>query len=151
MRWRKYGAGMRGNPWWDYVEMISDRAQQKDVATATGIDASTVSRWSSGKQAPSPKQVVTLARAYRRSPLEGLIAAGFLSQDEAGVTVVTARAEDLTPLQLVEALREKLLEERDAMRHFGEEPAFDAPHLVAAKPIDPTGADVPGEESGAGA
>ena len=68
--------------WPSYLAAISDNAPGARIAERTGIPDSTVSRWFSGKAKPRPDQVVTVARAYGLSPLQGLIAAGYLEEGD---------------------------------------------------------------------
>ena len=81
--------------WWQYVGAVTGNAAQKDVAGATGIDQSSISRWQRGTNTPRAEAVVALARAYGRSPVEALVAAGYLSGDELGVAELTTLTGDL--------------------------------------------------------
>lgn len=78
--------------WADYVRAISDGDTGKTFAAKTGQSESAVSRWKSGASTPDPRQVVIVARAYARNPIEALIAAGFLTRTEADLPVATPRA-----------------------------------------------------------
>jgi transcriptional regulator with XRE-family HTH domain len=98
--------------WWTYVGTVTGNATQKDIAAATGIDQSSISRWQRGSHTPRAEAVVTLARAYGRSPVEGLVAAGYLSSDELGVVELTTLTGDLTGASvdsLLNELRRRLL------------------------------------------
>lgn len=75
--------------WWNYVGVVTDKAAQKDIAAATGIDQSSISRWQRGTNTPRAEAVVVLARAYGRSPVEALVAAGYLTSGEHGVMELT--------------------------------------------------------------
>ncbi|WP_164478777.1 helix-turn-helix domain-containing protein [Mycolicibacterium stellerae] len=68
--------------WWRYVAAVTGNASQKDIAAATGIDQSSISRWQRGSHSPGAEAAVALARAYRHSPVEALVAAGYLSSSE---------------------------------------------------------------------
>jgi transcriptional regulator with XRE-family HTH domain len=81
--------------WWEYVVTVTGTAAQKDIAAATGIDQSSISRWQRGANTPRAEAVVALARAYGRSPVEALVAAGYLSSDELGVVELTTLTGDL--------------------------------------------------------
>jgi transcriptional regulator with XRE-family HTH domain len=93
-------AGPGGVPgeamWWRYVMTVTGDAVQKDIAAATGIDQSSISRWQRGTNTPRAEAVVALARAYGRSPVEALVAAGYLSSSELGVVELTTLTGDLT-------------------------------------------------------
>ena len=82
--------------WWRYVVTVTGDAAQKDIAAATGIDQSSISRWQRGTNTPRAEAVVALARAYGRSPVEALVAAGYLSSTEVGVVELTTLTGDLT-------------------------------------------------------
>ena len=75
--------------WWRYVETVTGEATQKDIAAATGIDQSSISRWQRGASTPRAEAVVAFARAYKRSPVEALVAAGYLSSSEIGMVDMT--------------------------------------------------------------
>jgi transcriptional regulator with XRE-family HTH domain len=81
--------------WWQYVVTVTGDAAQKDIAAATGIDQSSISRWQRGTNTPRAEAVVAVGRAYRRSPVEALVAAGYLSSDELGVVELTTLTGDL--------------------------------------------------------
>jgi len=67
--------------WWSYVQRVSGHSTNKDIAAAAGCDPSTVSHWKNGER-PRADVVVSLARAYSRSPQEALIVAGYLTEDD---------------------------------------------------------------------
>lgn len=153
LRRRKYLDAMAtGAPatdgWVTYMDAITRRATGVAVARATGVDATTISKWRNAQtgRGPTFDQVIAITRAYGRSPLEGFVQAGLLTPDEIDVRVVKARVEDLTPLELAEALHERLLEERDAelaVVHGLPEPDFDDEDGEAvARTIEP--GDLPG-------
>jgi transcriptional regulator with XRE-family HTH domain len=82
--------------WWRYVVTVTGEATQKDIASATGIDQSSISRWQRGTSTPRAEAVVAFARAYERSPVEALVAAGYLSSSEIGVVELTTLTGDLS-------------------------------------------------------
>ncbi len=92
--------------WWRYVVTVTGNAPQKDIATATGIDQSSISRWQRGANSPRAEAVVALARAYGRSPVEALVAAGYLSSSEVGVVELTTLTGDLTTVSIDSLLSE---------------------------------------------
>ncbi len=98
--------------WWRYVGTVTAGAAQKDIAAATGIDQSSISRWQRGTNTPRAEAVVALARAYHRSPVEALVAAGYLTADDLGVVELTTLTGDLTGASidaLLDELRRRLL------------------------------------------
>jgi transcriptional regulator with XRE-family HTH domain len=94
------------SPWWRYVVTVAGNAAQKDIAAATGIDQSSISRWQRAANTPRAEAVVTFARAYGRSPVEALVAAGYLSSDELGVVELTTLTGDLTGISIDSLLSE---------------------------------------------
>lgn len=101
--------------WNAYLASVRGDDLDKDVAEKAGISASTLSRWLSGKQFPSPQQVITLARSYRESPLDALVAAGYLAASELGA-YGTPRSLSLRDFSDLEIAREILrrIEEGEA-------------------------------------
>jgi transcriptional regulator with XRE-family HTH domain len=93
-------------PWWRYVVTVTGNAAQKDIAAATGIDQSSISRWQRATNTPRAEAVVAFARAYGRSPVEGLVAAGYLSSSELGVVELTTLTGDLTGISIDSLLSE---------------------------------------------
>lgn len=92
--------------WWRYVVTVTGGAAQKDIARATGSDQSSISRWQMGANTPRADTVVSLARAYGRSPVEALVAAGYLASGEFGVVELTALTGDLTGASVESLLSE---------------------------------------------
>lgn len=88
--------GIPAMSWWQYVLTVTGDATQKDIASITGIDQSSISRWQRGTNTPRAEAVVALARGYGRSPVEALVAAGYLSSSEMGVVELTTLTGDLT-------------------------------------------------------
>ncbi|HEV7851343.1 MAG TPA: helix-turn-helix transcriptional regulator [Mycobacterium sp.] len=93
-------------PWWRYVVTVTGNAAQKDIAAATGIDQSSISRWQRGANTPRAEAVVGFARVYGRSPVEALVAAGYLSSTELGVVELTTLTGDLTGVSIDSLLSE---------------------------------------------
>jgi transcriptional regulator with XRE-family HTH domain len=92
--------------WWRYVVTVTGQAAQKDIAAATGIDQSSISRWQRGANTPRAEAVVAFARVYGRSPVEALVAAGYLSSDELGVVEMTTLTGDLSGASIDSLLSE---------------------------------------------
>jgi transcriptional regulator with XRE-family HTH domain len=87
--------------WWEYVTRIADGCSRQDIATAAGVDSSQVSRWSTG-QIPRGRHVIQFARTYKRPPVEALIAAQYLDEDEAAdIVALTMSVRDLPADALV--------------------------------------------------
>lgn len=98
--------------WWQYVLTVTGNAAQRDIAEATGIDQSSISRWQRGTTTPRAEAVVAFARAYGHSPVEALVAAGYLKSDELGVVELTTLTGDLSTVSvdsLLSELRRRVL------------------------------------------
>lgn len=107
-----YPDGVGEATWWRYVGTVTGNAAQKDIAAATGIDQSSISRWQRGTNTPRAEAVVALARAYGRSPIEALVAAGYLSSTDLGVVELTTLTGDLSGASidaLLSELRRRLV------------------------------------------
>jgi len=97
--------------WTEYVQRVTVGVARKDVAQAAGIDASGISRWINSEQRPRAENVVAFARGLRQSPIEALIAAGYLEPYEAsGVIEVMRSREELSDTELLIELGERLAE-----------------------------------------
>jgi transcriptional regulator with XRE-family HTH domain len=108
-------------PWWRYVVTVTGNATQKDIASATGIDQSSISRWQRGTNTPRAEAVVAFARAYGRSPVEALVAAGYLSPTELGVVEMTTLTGDLSRASidsLLSEIRRRVLAANPQDGHF---------------------------------
>ncbi len=92
--------------WWRYVGTVTGHTAQKDIAAATGIDQSSISRWQRGTNTPRAEAVVAFARAYGRSPVEALVAADYLSSTELGVVELTTLTGDLSGASIDSLLSE---------------------------------------------
>jgi transcriptional regulator with XRE-family HTH domain len=65
------------------VRRISGGATQAQIAERIGVGRLSVCNWLRGKSRPKAETVISTARAYRRSPIEALIAACYLDSDDA--------------------------------------------------------------------
>jgi transcriptional regulator with XRE-family HTH domain len=126
------GNGPEG--WWAYVDRITDGVPLKDVAEAAGIDPSGVSRWRSGKtKVPSVEKIVAFARKMGDSPLNALVAVGYITPNEAAADVVQVGASphDFRDDALIDELRARLHQ-----RSVDQSETFNAPHWRVAQPVD---------------
>lgn len=65
------------------MERILDEKSISEFSQETHVSHPTVSRWLAGAE-PNPNAVVRVCRTYGISPIEGLVAAGVLREDEVG-------------------------------------------------------------------
>lgn len=74
--------------WPDYVRRVTSGLNQSEVARKTGnqVSQANVGRWLRGElTTPSASSVVAFARAFNRSPIEALVAAGYLQPSDMAV------------------------------------------------------------------
>lgn len=96
--------------WSEYVARIVGRDRQVEVARKTGIDQTTISRWLNpddgrGRRISS-QAVAAFARGYGRPVLEAFVVAGFLTEEEAGMTPIA-------PPELTDVASSELIAELD--------------------------------------
>lgn len=97
---------MNMEDWSEYVRRVSGGRGQLDIAAKTGLAQTNIGRWIRGESViPKAESVVAFARAYGQPPVEALVAAGYITAEEAGAR---ARAKK-TPLK--EYSEVELLEE----------------------------------------
>lgn len=69
--------------WSQYVRRITSGLTQAQIAERTGIAQTNISRWLRGDPLlPKAENVITFARAFGHPPLEALIAAGYLTEED---------------------------------------------------------------------
>jgi transcriptional regulator with XRE-family HTH domain len=97
---------MNMEDWSAYVRRVSGGRGQLDIAAKTGLAQTNIGRWLRGEMVvPKAESVVAFARAYGESPVEALVAAGYITAEESGVRPRKAK----TPLK--EFSERELLEE----------------------------------------
>lgn len=70
--------------WPEYLRRIAGAATQSQIAEQIGIGRLSVCNWLHGKTRPKAETVIMVARVYRRSPIEALMAAAYIEADEVG-------------------------------------------------------------------
>ncbi len=68
--------------WPEYLRRIAGAQTQSQIADRIGIGRLSVCNWLHGKTRPKAETVILVARVYRRSPIEALLAAAYLTVDE---------------------------------------------------------------------
>ena len=101
---------MSQESWAEYVARVTRDLSQTQVGLVSGISQSTIGRWKRGGiDAPRVEVVVSFARTLGRNPIEALIAAGYVTAEEANASVsVQNPLRDFTNDQLFEELRRRL-------------------------------------------
>lgn len=83
---------MENTQWWTYVAQLIEGDTYKEAATKAGFDKSAFTRWKRGARA-DPDFAVKLARAYGVDVLEALVAAEFITEEEAGQASANSKTE----------------------------------------------------------
>lgn len=68
--------------WPEYLRRITGGQTQSMIAERLGVGRLSVCNWLHGKTRPKAETVILVARVFGRSPVEALLAAGFLHVDE---------------------------------------------------------------------
>lgn len=93
------------------MKVATHLENDKTIAGRIGVSPSTVGRWRSGEVDPKPRQVVGFARAYDKNPIEALIAAGYLSEEDLGEDLtlrVSGDLDDVSTFQLMDEVQSRL-------------------------------------------
>ena len=96
--------------WPEYLRRITSGQTQSQIAECIGIGRLSVSNWLHGKTRPKAETVITVARAYRRSPVEALLAASYIdaAQLECPVDIRTSPS-DLPADDIADEVRRRLI------------------------------------------
>ncbi|HZC25507.1 MAG TPA: helix-turn-helix transcriptional regulator [Actinopolymorphaceae bacterium] len=70
--------------WWEYVQRVTRRGSQHEIARRIGISPSSVNRWKTSD--PKPESVRALAVEYGRPVQEAFVAAGYLQPEDVDET-----------------------------------------------------------------
>lgn len=98
-----------GEDWPSYVRRITQGASPKDIAQTLHVNRSLIDRWLNKESRPATENVVALARAFHGKPVEALVAAGYLDQDDVnGAVEIVRPLSDLSDDVLISELRGRL-------------------------------------------
>lgn len=106
---------MATTQWWKYLSELMGEDTATNAAKKTGISASNFTRWKQGANA-DPDFVVKVARAYGVNVLEALVAAEFITDEEAALTTI-APTLDLSQVDAQELIDE-LQHRVDIIKHL---------------------------------
>jgi len=87
-----------------YFAELTNSASFRQMGTHSGINHSTIRRQLIGEGEPTAQLVVGLARAYNGNVLDALVAAGFITEEEAGSPNLAAALRDATDLELAQEI-----------------------------------------------
>lgn len=110
---------MTETQWWAYLQTLMGGENQQDAAKRVGISKSNFTRWKAGSKA-DPEFVVKIARAYGTNVLQALVAAEFLTEEEANLTTIAVGGpslDDATNDELVAEVADRLREAGGATVH----------------------------------
>lgn len=121
------------NTWSEYVRSLAGTEPQESVGEKVGVSGSTISRWRNGKSKPVPAEAASFAVKYGGNVLEAFVAAGFLTDEEAGIQPpVRATLDDVPTVDLAREVARRLGDEGEAGGDGG-----------SVTPIKPRGPRVP--------
>lgn len=107
--------------WWTYFKTVAGTEDGATIAGAAEVTASQVSRWKSGKNRPDADKVVTFARNHSKSPIEALIACGFIRKDEVGgVVEIRTSTTTLSNQELIDEISDRLNRAAQQQRQSGQ-------------------------------
>jgi hypothetical protein len=72
---------MHFTPWWDYVQRVADGRSTHKIAAKIGVGGNCVARWKYSR--PTGENVVAFARGFGADTLAALVAADFVTAEEA--------------------------------------------------------------------
>lgn len=92
--------------WWTYLSALMGDDNATEAAKKSGISSSNFTRWKKGARA-DPDFVVKVARAYNANVLEALVAAEFITDEEAALTTISPTLDiaDIDSTTLIEELQ----------------------------------------------
>ncbi|MGI9125738.1 MAG: helix-turn-helix transcriptional regulator [Mycobacterium sp.] len=96
--------------WPQYLRRIAPGQTQAQIAARIGLGRLSVCNWLAGKTRPKPDTAMAVARAYGRSPIEGLLAAGYLSPDDVRLPIeVRSSPAEFSAGELGDEVRRRLV------------------------------------------
>lgn len=121
--------------WPEYLRRISGGQTQGQIAERIGIGRLSVCNWLHGKTRPKAETVILVARVFGRSPIEALLAAGYLVPEDVGRTLdVRVSLADLPAAEIADEVRRRLVagsargvSEHDGLVAEPDDPVFAVP------------------------
>lgn len=97
--------------WPEYLRRITGAQTQSQIAEKVGVGRLSVCHWLHGKTRPKPETAMAVARVYGRSPIEALLAAGYLDPAEVRLPVDSRPSpQDLPAEEVAAEVRRRLIE-----------------------------------------
>lgn len=94
-----------------YLDRISGSAPRAQIAKHAGVSGSTITRWDPSRTdyiRPKADAVIAIAHHYGEPPLEALIEAGILTEQDARVTVTSKSLSEYDHTVLLRELQHRL-------------------------------------------
>lgn len=94
-----------------YLDRISNGATRAQIAKHAGVSGSTITRWDPSRSdyiRPKADAVIAIAHHYGEPPLEALIEAGILTEQDARVTVTSKSLSEYDHNALLRELQHRL-------------------------------------------
>lgn len=92
--------------WVNYVQRHRGSDTNAEMARKLGFAGSTITRWMDHSSTPKAKMAARFARVYKRNPLEALVAAEILDQEDIGDEVTIDTSSDLDDYSTDELMTE---------------------------------------------
>lgn len=104
----------RVESWPDLVKRVTNPMTQTQIAERAGVAQTNVGRWLRGERGqPQADTVVRFCRAFKVPPLEGLMAAGFITAEEAhAATRVRVPLAEYSTEELLDEIRRRTIHDR---------------------------------------
>lgn len=97
--------------WPEYLRRITAGQTQSQIAEKIGIGRLSVCHWMHGKTRPKPETAIAVARVYGRSPIEALLAAGYLNPAEVRLPIESRPSlRDLPAAEIAAEVQRRLRE-----------------------------------------
>jgi len=92
-----------------WVRTVGEGDSDRQIAVRAGIPIGTFSRQLS-QNLLTPHNIVLIARAYRASPLDGLVAVGLITKAEVRSAALTVNMEDIPDEDIVRLILQRILD-----------------------------------------
>lgn len=101
---------MSTESWAEYVRRVTRNMTQAAAAELAGVNQAAIGRWIRGTtETPRAESVIAFARALEQQPIQALVAAGFITEDEAPEVVhMRAPISDYSNEELMDELNRRI-------------------------------------------
>ena len=126
--------------WGKYLSHLMGTDNATEAAKKSGISSSNFTRWKKGARA-DPDFVVKIARSYNSNVLEALVAAEFITDEEAALTTIspTLNLSEVDSAALIEELEQRVDDIKEVLES-DEDNVFDFSERQSARPDIPLNA-----------